>query len=111
MRRFPRKRGPRTRARDRVREGGLRRRIHIVSGFALGADTIGHEEAWKAGGKTICVMPGGLDRPFPPENRRLWDEFLRYPGAAFVSELGFGVRASALTLRKRNKLIVSFARG
>ena len=28
-----------------------------------------------------------------------------------MSELGFGVRASALTLRKRNKLIVAFARG
>jgi DNA protecting protein DprA len=83
----------------------------IVGGFALGADTIGHEQAWKAGGKTICVMPGGLDRPFPPENRRLWDEFLHYPGAVFVSELGFGARASALTLRKRNKLIVAFARG
>jgi DNA protecting protein DprA len=83
----------------------------VVGGFALGADTIGHEEAWKAGGRTVCVMPGGLDRPFPPENRRLWDELLRYSGAAFVSELGFGARASALTLRKRNKLIVAFARG
>jgi DNA protecting protein DprA len=83
----------------------------IVAGFALGADTIGHEQAWKVGGKTICVMPGGLDRPFPPENRSLWDEFLRYSGAVFVSELGFGARASALTLRKRNKLIVAFARG
>jgi DNA protecting protein DprA len=83
----------------------------VVAGFALGADTIGHERAWKNQGKTICVMPGGLDRPFPPENRQLWDELLRYAGAAFVSEMGFGVRASALTLRKRNKLIVAFARG
>ena len=83
----------------------------IVAGFALGADSIGHEQAWKAGGKTICVMPGGLDRPFPPENRPLWDELLRYPGAAFVAELGFGARASSLTLRRRNKLIVAFAQG
>jgi DNA protecting protein DprA len=88
-----------------------RRGFTVVSGFALGADTIGHQQAWKAGGKTICVMPGGLDRPFPPENRHLWDELLHYSGAAFVSELGFGARASSLTLRKRNKLIVAFARG
>ena len=33
----------------------------IVSGFALGADSIGHDTAWKTDGKTICVMPGGLD--------------------------------------------------
>jgi predicted Rossmann fold nucleotide-binding protein DprA/Smf involved in DNA uptake len=56
-------------------------------------------------------MPGGLDRPFPPENRPLWEDLLRYSGAVFVTELGFGARASALTLRKRNKLIVAFARG
>jgi predicted Rossmann fold nucleotide-binding protein DprA/Smf involved in DNA uptake len=55
-------------------------------------------------------MPGGLDRPFPPENRSLWEDFLSYPGAAFVSEFPFGTRASSLTLRKRNKLIVAFAR-
>lgn len=83
----------------------------IVSGFALGADTIGHRTAHECGGRTICVMPGGLDRPFPPENRDLWDLFLEYSRAVFVSEFAFGVRASALTLRKRNKLIVAFARG
>lgn len=83
----------------------------IVAGFALGADSIGHERAWKVGGKTICVMAGGLDRPFPPENRSLWNALLHYPGAAFVTEQGFGARASSLTLRRRNKLIVAFAKG
>jgi DNA processing protein len=83
----------------------------IVSGFALGADTIGHTAAWEAGGKTLCVMPGGLDRPFPPENRRLWNSLVRYPGATMVSEFPFGTAASALTLRKRNKLIVAASRG
>jgi DNA protecting protein DprA len=83
----------------------------IVSGFALGADTIGHKAAYEAGGATVLVMPCGLDRPFPPENRRLWEELLRYPKAAAISEFPFGTAASALTLRKRNKLIVAFARG
>lgn len=83
----------------------------IVSGFALGADSIAHRTAWKSNGKTICVMPGGLDRPFPPENKELWNSLLQYSGAAMVSELPFGRTASALTLRKRNKLIVAFSRG
>ena len=104
-------RPPYTSAETEFVQAACRRGFTVVAGFALGADTIGHEQALKAGGRTICVMPGGLDRPFPPENRPLWDELLRYPGAAFVSELGFGARASALTLRKRNKLIVAFARG
>ncbi|MXX18161.1 MAG: hypothetical protein F4X03_12980 [Dehalococcoidia bacterium] len=83
----------------------------IVSGFALGADSIGHRAALESGGATICVMPGGLDRPFPPENRQLWDDLLRYPNACFVSEFAFGLRAAALTLRKRNKLIAAFSSG
>jgi DNA protecting protein DprA len=83
----------------------------IVSGFALGADTIGHKAARNAGGKTLCVMPCGLDRPFPPENRKLWQDLLEYPGATMVSEFPFGTAASALTLRKRNKLIVAAALG
>ena len=83
----------------------------VVSGFATGADTIGHMAAWEAGGRTICVMPCGLDKVFPPENRSLWEELLAYAGAVFVSEFGFGQRASSLMLRKRNKLIVAFAQG
>jgi DNA processing protein len=83
----------------------------VVSGFAMGADRIAHEAVWKAGGRTIAVMPNGLDLCFPPENRELWRELLDYEGAAFVSEFAFATKASALTLRKRNKMIVAFAQG
>ena len=85
------------------------RGIIIVSGFAIGADSISHMAARSVGGSTICVMPCGLDKVFPPENRSLWEELLAYEGAAFVSEFGFGQRASSLLLRKRNKLIVAFS--
>lgn len=88
-----------------------RRGLAVVSGFAAGADSIGHVAARDADGSTVCVMPCGLDKVFPPENRSLWEELLAYPGAVFVSEFGFGQRASSLHLRKRNKLIVAFAQG
>lgn len=83
----------------------------VVSGFALGADVIAHRAAVDAKGSTVCVMPCGLDRPFPPENRQLWAEFLEYDRAVFVSEFPFGMKAASLTLRKRNKTIVALARG
>ena len=38
----------------------------IVSGFAIGADSIGHKAARDVDGRTICVMPCGLDKVFPP---------------------------------------------
>ena len=88
-----------------------RRGMVVVSGFAIGADSIGHKAARDAEGHTICVMPCGLDKVFPPENRRLWEELLAYERAAFVSQFGFGQRASSLMLRKRNKLIVAFSQG
>ena len=88
-----------------------RRGLIIVSGFAIGADSIGHEAASNIGGRTICVMPCGLDKVFPPENRSLWEDLLSYSGAVFVSQFAFGQRASSLSLRKRNKLIVAFAQG
>jgi len=83
----------------------------IVSGFALGADSIGHRFVAEHGGLTICVMPCGLDRPFPPENKDLWDQLLQAGRAVFISEFPFGMRASSLTLKKRNKMITALALG
>jgi DNA processing protein len=83
----------------------------IVSGFALGADSVAHRAAQTAGGATVCVMPCGLDRPFPPENKELWKKFTQYSGAVMLSEFSFGTPAATLTLRKRNKTIVGLALG
>jgi DNA processing protein len=88
-----------------------RQAFTVVSGFAMGADTVAHRGAVDAGGSTICVMPGGLDRPFPPENKDLFQDLLRSPGVVFLSEFPFGTGASAMNLRKRNKLIVAAALG
>lgn len=104
-------RAPYSQLQGRFAETAAQDGFTIVSGFALGADTIAHEAASAAKGTTIAVMPGGLDRPFPPENRGLFDELLGYEGCVFVSEFPFGTAASSLTLRKRNKLIVAFALG
>ena len=83
----------------------------ITSGFAMGADSIGHRRALEGGGETICVMPCGVDLVFPPENRELWQRLMESGQAVFLSEFALGRRAEGLTLRKRNKLIVATARG
>ncbi len=88
-----------------------RRNWVIVSGFATGADAVAHQAARDAAGATVCVMPCGLDRPFPPENKALWQEFQTYRGAVLLSEFAFGTAAAKLTLQKRNKTIVALSRG
>ena len=100
---------------DRLHEAFARLAVSkgfaIVSGFATGADILGHLAAEDANGTTICVMPSGLDRPFPPEHRVIWRRFVDQRGAVFVSEFGFGIGANALNLRKRNKMISGMALG
>lgn len=100
---------------DRLHDTFARRAVGlgyaITSGFATGADIIGHLAAEALSGRTICVMPSGLDRPFPPEHREIWRRFLDNDKAVFVSEFGFGVGANALNLRKRNKMIAALAGG
>ena len=95
---------------ETLASGAARAGFAIGSGFALGADTIGHRAAFEVGGRTICVLPGGVDCLFPPENGNLWDQLLQYGGAVMLSEFALGTRASKLTLRKRNKLIVACSR-
>lgn len=85
----------------------------ISSGFATGADRLGHEASQTCNGRNLCVMPSGLDRPFPPENRKLWDELLskNENDTVFISEFPISMAASSLSLRKRNKLIVASSLG
>ncbi|MHB8565221.1 MAG: DNA-processing protein DprA [Acidiferrobacteraceae bacterium] len=84
----------------------------LVSGFARGADIAGHQTAVDRGGDTICVLPSGLDRPFPPEHETLWRAFLERPHqVVFVSPFPFGTSASRIRLLERNALIVALARG
>jgi len=48
--------------------------ITVVSGLALGIDTIAHETAIRARGRTIAVLGTSLDQCAVPRNRGLQDE-------------------------------------
>jgi DNA processing protein len=83
----------------------------VVSGFALGADSIGHREAHRLGGRTAAVLPCGLDQVFPPENRPLHRDLLDKGHALFMSQFPLGTRSDAIKLRARNRLVVAASLG
>jgi hypothetical protein len=63
-------------ARDWARaaaEALSRRGLVVWSGGAVGVDAAAHEGALDAGAPTVVVLGSGLDAPFPPQNRELFD--------------------------------------
>jgi DNA processing protein len=63
-------------ARDLVTAGFI-----VVSGMAIGIDSCAHSGALEAEGRTIAVLAGGPDVPYPPSKRRLYDEIIDRGGA------------------------------
>lgn len=66
-------------------EGLLRQGKCIVSGLALGCDTVGHETAVRNAGKTVAFLSSPLTEVNPPSNRQLADEIVA-KGGLLVSE-------------------------
>ena len=64
----------------------------IVSGLALGCDTIGHRETLDCGGKTVAFLSSPLNEVNPPSNRPLADEIVN-SGGLLVTEYFRGVHS------------------
>lgn len=64
----------------------------VVSGLALGCDSIGHRETLESGGKTVAFLSSPLTEVNPPSNRPLASEIVAR-GGLLVSEYFRGVRS------------------
>ncbi len=83
--------------------------IVVVSGLARGIDTAAHEGA--AGlGRTVAVIAGGLDRPYPPENARL-QERIATGGGAVIAEMPLGTTPTHRHFPRRNRIVAGLALG
>jgi DNA processing protein len=75
----------------------------IVSGLALGVDTLSHEAALAAQAVTIAVVANGLDTIYPKKNSDLAQRILD-TGGALVSEQPFGADATGPALIQRDRI-------
>lgn len=49
----------------------------IVSGLAMGVDSLAHQLTVNHGGKTVAVQAQGIDQGYPARNRHVFEEVLR----------------------------------
>ena len=83
--------------------------INIVSGLALGIDSIAHKSALKVKGKTTAVLGNGIDIIYPYENKKLFEE-IKEEGC-IISEFPIGTTPSKYTFPQRNRVIAGLSYG
>lgn len=83
--------------------------VVIVSGGALGIDSISHTAALEAGGLTVCVLGCGINYPYLTDNRKLRDN-IALTGAV-ISEYPPDHPPARFTFPDRNRLISGLSDG
>lgn len=82
--------------------------LAVVSGMAMGIDSCAHQGALEAGALTIAVLGTGVDVPYPPRSRRLYEEIAER--GLILGELPPGTRARRWTFPARNRIMAALGR-
>jgi DNA processing protein len=77
--------------------------VTIVSGLARGVDSIAHQAAVNAGGRTLAVLGNGIDLVYPPENRKLATQVIEH--GALISDYPLGTQPDGVNFPPRNRII------
>ena len=85
--------------------------ITIVSGLALGADSLAHKGALSKNSRTIAVIGSGLGNIYPTENIKLAEEIVRQDKGAVLSEFPLLSSPEKQNFPIRNRTVSGISRG
>ena len=80
----------------------------VVSGGAYGIDTASHQGALSAGGLSIAVLAGGINRLYPLENQKLFKDITK--SGLLISEVMPNIESKPYRFLIRNRLIAALSR-
>lgn len=83
--------------------------ITVISGCAIGIDSVAHQAALDAGGRTIAVLGSGLLQMYPKENLRLMDRISE--NGAVMSEYRIDTKPYGYNFPARNRIISGMTLG
>ncbi len=84
--------------------------ICIISGLAIGIDSVSHMSAMNNIGKTIAVLGAGFNNIYPKENRELFNKILENNGC-IISEYPPEEKVNTKNFPRRNEIISALALG
>jgi len=82
----------------------------IVSGGAIGVDSIAHQKTLVCGGKTIAVLGSGLTNPYPAVNKELFRSIIKNKGT-LLSPFPLTTPPSRGNFPARNRVISGLSKG
>lgn len=82
----------------------------IVSGGALGADSIAHEQTMQCGGKTVAVFGSGLLTAYPRSNKDMFKRIVER-GGTLVSPFPLKATPTKGNFPARNRIIAGLSHG
>lgn len=88
----------------------LKYNLNIVSGMALGIDSIAHKVSIENGIPTIAVLPCGFENIYPKENIDLYNKIIT-GGGLIISEYEPSIKADSEKFLQRNRIVSGISIG
>lgn len=84
--------------------------IIIVSGLAIGVDSVAHTACLDSNGITVAVLGNGVDICFPRENQKIYDRIVS-EGGVIISEYPPGQEPTVGSFPARNRIVAGMSDG